>query len=762
MFCRRDIFGQLALTFLLLGGIPAYAGTEPIVEIRPRVIEAPVPCEVEGVVANPASASGESQAGFYLEDDTGGILVWTDEKAAMGDRVVAQGRCYLADSTRLEMSAGRVDIRAGEPVVLKPRRLFPEEARKADWQNTLAEVDGVVSEVVRHEDEEFIWLRGPVPFRAAYRTAFRGKSVSHLEPGMRVILRGILLPVADSTETPRPHELVLRSDDDLVPVDAPSGGSRQIIYLFLSLAVLAGFWIVSLRKAVQDRTMALKEALRRAEESSRMKSSFVANMSHEIRTPLNAIIGFSDLLLDGAQGEEKRLLDTIRVSANSLLGVINDVLDFSKIESGKLDMLLEPASPLAVVEQALDIVAPAAAAKGLDIGYLVETELPALVLTDASRLRQVLINLLSNAVKFTDKGHVGVVVRAEPVEPGQVRLSFSVRDTGIGIPGDQLAKLFQPFQQLDSSARRRHGGTGLGLVISRHLIRMLSGDLVVGSTPGTGSVFTASMLCAIVPGAGAKWELPAGATFAVTIDRAWTRGIVESLLREAGATMAAPELATIRIADRPAAAGEARAGQRWIELSPQLRPQAVRRGEVVVSIPLKPAVFFEMIRATPDSVPAVPVAPAVRPASQLRILVADDNAVNVKVVTSLLSRLGHSSEVATNGKEVLAAMDKKPFDLVFLDIQMPEMDGLEAARRIRGQQHLRERPWLVALTANAMHSDREDCIAAGMNDHVPKPIGLKQLAAALERAEAGLQDANGPGDSETKQEKAHGASAGGS
>lgn len=151
------------------------------------MIEAPVPCVVEGVVANPASASGESQSGFYLEDDTGGILVWTDEKAAMGDRVVAQGRFYLADSTRLEMSAGRVEIRAGESVVLKPRRLFPEEARKADWQNTLAEVDGIVNEVVRHEDEEFIWLRGPVPFRAAYRTAYRGKSVSHLEPGMRVI-----------------------------------------------------------------------------------------------------------------------------------------------------------------------------------------------------------------------------------------------------------------------------------------------------------------------------------------------------------------------------------------------------------------------------------------------------------------------------------------------------------------------------------------------------------------------------------------------
>ena len=572
------------------------------------------------------------------------------------------------------------------------------------------------------------------------------------------------MPQADSTETPRPHELVLRSDDDLVPVDAHSGGSRQIIYLFLSLAVLAGFWIVSLRRAVQDRTKALKEALRRAEESSRMKSSFVANMSHEIRTPLNAIIGFSDLLLDGAQGEEKRLLDTIRVSARSLLGVINDVLDFSKIESGTLDMLLEPASPLTVVEQTLDIIAPAAQ-KGLDIGYLAETEIPAMVLTDASRLRQVLINLLSNAVKFTDSGHVGVVVRADAEESGNVRLSFSVRDTGIGIQGEQLSKLFQPFQQLDSSARRRHGGTGLGLVISRHLIRMLNGDLVVGSTPGKGSVFTASMVCPIAPGAPAGCDLPAGSTFALSIDRPWTREIVESLLRAAGATMVEPEKASIRIADRPAAESERRDGQKWIELSPQLRLQAGRAGQAIVSIPVKPAVFFEAIhfeaiQKTPCPATVIPAATAEKPPSQLRILVADDNAVNVKVVTSLLSRLGHSSEVATNGKEVLAAMDKQPFDLVFLDIQMPEMDGLEAARRIRGQEHLRERPWLVALTANAMHSDREDCIAAGMNDHVPKPIGLKQLAATLERAEVGLQEGNAPG--ETLAERARGASAGGS
>lgn len=706
---------------------------------------------VEGVVANPASASGESHVGFYLEDDTGGILVWTEEKAAMGDQVRVEGDCQISELSRLEMNATRVDLRPGANEALKPRRLFPEEARKVEWQNTLAEVDGVVSEISQSEDAEYIWLRGASPFRATYRTAYRGMTATHLEPGMRVILRGILAPQADSTETPPAHEMILRSDDDLVVVDAPSGGSRQFLYLFLSMAVLAGVWIVSLQRAVQERTRALKEALRKAEESSRMKSSFVANMSHEIRTPLNAIIGFSDLLLDGAEGEQQRVLDTIRLSANSLLGVINDVLDFSKIESGKLEIAPEPVSPRAVVEEALDILAPAAAQKGLDIGYLEEPGVPARVVTDPARLRQVLMNLVSNAVKFTDAGAVGITLKAEPEGEGMVRLSFAVKDSGIGIPGDQLERLFQPFQQLDSSARRRHGGTGLGLVISRHLVRMMQGDLFVGSTPGKGSVFTASLMCPVELAEAPKAEPPVGATFALQIARPWTSEIAEAMLANAGATMAPEETATIVIADRAPEEAERRPGQLWIELTSKIKLREARKGHAVVALPLKPSLLWAACRA--EKRPAAVTVAEERRASALRILVADDNAVNVKVVTSLLSRLGHPAEVATNGKEVLAAMDREPFDLVFLDIQMPEMDGLEAARRIREQAHLRDRPWLVALTANAMNSDREECFAAGMNDHVAKPIGLKQLAAALERAESGLQEGHAP------EPKARGAGA---
>jgi len=755
----------LARRFLVLFAVlPIFGAIEPIIDIRSRlsksVAAAAVPCAVEGTVVNLASAFGEARLGFYLEDDSGGILVWHEEKmaaVAIGDRVRTAGNCYESDRARTELVASGVEILAGGMLPLKPRRLFPDEARKADWQSTLAEVDGVVSDIQQRGDWAYVWLRDSATFRAAYRISEGGMATNRLEPGMRVILRGILSPQADSEEQPRPHELILRSADDAVVVDGPVTSSRQFVYLFLSLAVLAGVWIVSLQRAVQQKTRAMKEALRKAEESSRMKSSFVANMSHEIRTPLNAIIGFSDLLLDGAHGEQKRVLDTIRVSANTLLAVINDVLDFSKIESGKLDLSFEPVSPHEVIEDALDIVAPAAAQKGLDIGYLAEDGVPFRIMTDPARLRQVLMNLLSNAVKFTDSGEVALTLRSEAEGDGRVRLSFAVKDSGIGIPGEHLARLFQPFQQLDSSARRRHGGTGLGLVISRHLIRLMHGDLFVGSTPGKGSTFTASLVCDVETVETPKIELPVGASFMLQIARPWTRSVAESLITRSGAAVASAELATIVIADRAPSGNEIRPGRLWIELSPQIRMRDTVPGHTVVGLPLKPGALWEACRAERPA--AAVVRPEARKASSLRILVADDNAVNVKVVTSLLSRLGHLSQVATNGVEVLAAMDRQPFDLVFLDIQMPEMDGLEAARRIRGQDHLRERPWLVALTANAMSSDRDECLAAGMNDHVAKPIGLKQLAAALERAEAGLQDSHKS--TSQQNDRARGAGTGG-
>lgn len=385
---------------------PIYGAVNSIADIRSRlagsVKPADTPSVVEGAVVTLASAFGDARPGFYLEDDSDGILVWrenTELAFSIGDRLRVTGRCF--------------------------------ESRRGEWES--------------------IWLREATPFRASYHAA-----AIRLEPGMRVIVRGILSPQMGSSENPRPNELMLRSADDLVVMDGSPASSRQFAYFLPLLGVEAVTWIISLSRAVPEKTQAMKEALQKAEESSRMKSSFVANMSHEIRTPWNAIIGFSGLLLDGAEGDQKRVLDKIRVSANSLLAVINDVLDFSKSESGKLDVSFEAVSPHSVIEEALDIMASAAAQKGLDIGYLVEPDVPAQVVTDPARLRQVLINLLSSAVKFTDARHVALKLRSETEDGGRVRLSFAVADTGIGIPGDELGRIFQPFQQLDSSVRRRY------------------------------------------------------------------------------------------------------------------------------------------------------------------------------------------------------------------------------------------------------------------------------------------------------------------
>lgn len=385
--CGNQIIRLRALAVVLVLALaPAcWSAVEPIDEIRGRLtIEgstAARECTVEGTVAMTPS---DVQNVFFLEDETGGILVRHSAVVQTGSRLRLVGSCSLGRGQSLELLAARVES-LGMATPLKPRRLLPDEARKPDWQNTLAEVDGVVADVFRRSEFEYVWLRGEQPFRAYFRPKGDQNVLGSLEPGMRIILRGVLVPQGDSNESPVPHELALRSTDDVVVVDRPAPISSQLLYLFATLGLAAGLWIYFLRRAVSQRTQALEAAAAKAEEASRMKSSFVANMSHEIRTPLNAIIGFSDILIDQVQGEQRRGLDTIRVSANMLLAIINDVLDLSKIESGKLDLYPEIASPALLVEDALDMVAPAALVKNLDIGYLVAPEVPERVMIDSSR-----------------------------------------------------------------------------------------------------------------------------------------------------------------------------------------------------------------------------------------------------------------------------------------------------------------------------------------------------------------------------------------
>ncbi|MFY9822305.1 MAG: response regulator, partial [Thermoanaerobaculia bacterium] len=402
----------------------------------------------------------------------------------------------------------------------------------------------------------------------------------------------------------------------------------------------------NLEQQVRERTAALQQAQEDALAASRAKSEFLANMSHEIRTPMSGVIGMTSLLLDTPLTATQRdYVETIRTSGEALLVLINDILDLSKMESGKVTVERAPFDLGAVIAESLEMVAPLAARQGLTLHRSIAPGTPEALVGDLARTRQILVNLLGNAVKFTPRGEVRVSLSARPLPDGRWEILFAVADTGIGIPEQELDRLFVDFHQLDGSLTRKHGGTGLGLAISRRLTELMGGKIWAESTLGQGSTF------------------------------------YFTLVGEAA------EAAACRL---PPAAS--------LQPGPDLQP---RRAD-----------------------------------SSLRILVAEDHPVNRQVMLGLLERLGYHADFAANGLEVLAALKRQPYDLILMDVQMPEMDGLEATRRIREQPPDGRRPRIVAMTAHAMAGDRERCLEGGMDGYLSKPVQLSELAAALAGMEA--------------------------